>query len=73
MAYKDGTPLGKAINGVMLERVWSRLLVWPILVIVIVQPWFVPKLDAEGSRMLTLTACMAMYGCRWNGLRRRSF
>lgn len=51
MAYKDGLPLSKAINGVMLERVVT--VVGLAILAIVVQPWFLPKLD-EGSRMLTV-------------------
>jgi len=51
MAYKDGLPLGKAINGVMLERVVT--IVGLVVLVTAVQPVFLPKLD-EQARMLTL-------------------
>ncbi len=51
MAYKDGLPLGKAINGVMLERVVT--IVGLVVLVAVVQPAFLPKLD-EHARMLTL-------------------
>ena len=58
MAYKDGLPLSKAINGVMLERVVT--IVGLTILVIAVQPWFVPKLNAE-TQMLTLTV-LAMLG-----------
>ncbi len=51
MAYKDGMSLRKSINGVMLERVVT--VVGLAILVVVVQPWFLPKLD-ESSRMLTV-------------------
>ena len=50
MAYKDGLPLSKAINGVMLERVVT--IIGLTILAIAVQPWFVPKLNAE-TQMLT--------------------
>ncbi len=58
MAYKDGLPLSKAINGVMLERVVT--IIGLTILVIAVLPWFVPKLNAE-TQMLTLTV-MAMLG-----------
>jgi len=58
MAYKDGLPLSKAINGVMLERVVT--IIGLTILVIAVQPWFVPKLNAE-TQMLTLTV-LAMLG-----------
>ena len=58
MAYKDGLPLSKAINGVMLERVVT--IIGLTILAIAVQPWFVPKLNAE-TQMLTLTV-LAMLG-----------
>ncbi len=58
MAYKDGLPLSKAINGVMLERVVT--IIGLTLLVIAVQPWFVPKLNEE-TQMLTLTV-LAMLG-----------
>lgn len=58
MAYKDGLPLNKAINGVMLERVVT--IIGLTVLVIAVQPWFVPKLNAE-TQMLTLTV-LAMLG-----------
>lgn len=58
MAYKDGLPLSKAINGVMLERVIT--IIGLTVLVIAVQPWFVPKLNAE-TQMLTLTV-LAMLG-----------
>lgn len=52
MAYKDGLPLSKAINGVMLERVVT--IIGLTLIVIAVQPWFVPKLNEE-TQMLTLS------------------
>lgn len=51
MAYKDGLPLGKAINGVMLERVVT--IVGLVVLVAAVQPAFLPKLDDQ-AQMLTL-------------------
>ena len=58
MAYKDGLPLSKAINGVMLERVVT--IIGLTILVIAVQPWFVPKLNAE-TQMLTLTV-LALLG-----------
>jgi len=58
MAYKDGLPLSKAINGVILERVVT--IIGLTILVIAVQPWFVPKLNAE-TQMLTLTV-LAMLG-----------
>ncbi|WNK01578.1 lysylphosphatidylglycerol synthase transmembrane domain-containing protein [Thalassospiraceae bacterium LMO-JJ14] len=51
MAYKDGLPLGKSINGVMLERVVT--IVGLVVLVTAVQPAFLPKLDDQ-AQMLTL-------------------
>lgn len=53
MVYKDGTPLSKAINGVMLERVIT--IVGLVILVAAVQPAFLPKLTAD-ARLVTLTA-----------------
>jgi len=57
MAYKDGLPLGKAINGVMLERVVT--IVGLVVLVSAVQPAFLPKLD-EQSQMVTLWALLML-------------
>jgi len=57
MAYKDGVPLGKAINGVMLERVVT--IVGLVVLVAAVQPAFLPKLD-ENAQMLTIWALLML-------------
>lgn len=52
MTYKEGgMSLGKAINGVMLERVVT--IVGLVVLVALVQPSFLPKID-ENARMLTI-------------------
>lgn len=57
MTYKDGSPLGKAINGVMLERIVT--IVGLVVLVAAVQPIFLPKLDAHGQ-MLTQIALLTV-------------
>lgn len=57
MAYKDGLPLGKAVNGVMLERVVT--IIGLVVLVAAVQPVFLPKLDANGQ-MLTQVALVLL-------------
>lgn len=57
MAYKDGLPLGKSINGVMLERVVT--IIGLVVLVAAVQPAFLPKLD-EHARALTLAGLGAL-------------
>lgn len=52
MTYKEGgMSLGKAINGVMLERIVT--IVGLVVLVALVQPSFLPKID-ENARMLTI-------------------
>ncbi len=53
MAYKDGVPLKKAINGVFLERLVT--VVTLVLVVGLVLPLFLPRLS-ETAQDLTLTS-----------------
>ncbi|MDA0997849.1 MAG: lysylphosphatidylglycerol synthase transmembrane domain-containing protein [Proteobacteria bacterium] len=57
MAYRDGLPLSKAINGVMLERVVTILAL--VVMVAAVQPFFLPKLSAD-VRDLTILALAAL-------------
>lgn len=65
MAYKDGLPLGKAINGVMLERVVT--VVGLVVLVAAVQPAFLPKLD-EHARTLTVWALVMLAAGTITGL-----
>lgn len=51
MAYKEGMTLGKAISGVMLERIVT--VVGLVVLVAAVQPAFLPKLD-DHAQMLTI-------------------
>lgn len=55
MAYKDGLSLSKAVNGVMLERIVT--IVGLVVLVALVQPIFLPKLDDQGQ-MLTKLALL---------------
>ncbi len=58
MVYKEGgLKLGKAINGVMLERVVT--IVGLVVLVALVQPSFLPKLD-EDAKMLTLISLILL-------------
>ncbi len=57
MVYRDGVPLSKAINGVMLERVVTVLGI--VVMVAVVQPFFLPKLTPE-VRTMTLLAIAAL-------------
>lgn len=57
MAYKDGMPLSKAINGVMLERVVTVLAL--VLIVAVVQPFFLPRLQPD-ARSMTVLAIAAL-------------
>lgn len=60
MAYKDGVPLIKAINGVFLERVAAMVAL--VVVVVLVQPAFVGKLDATGRSLAVMTISLLVVG-----------
>ncbi len=53
MAYKDGLPLPKSINSVMLERAVAVIAL--VLIVAAVQPMFLPKL-APQAHMWTVSA-----------------
>jgi len=57
LTHKDGLPLGKAVNGVMLERVVT--IVGLVVLVAVVQPVFLPKLDAQ-NQMLTQIALLTL-------------
>lgn len=59
MAYKDGLPLDKAFNGVFLER--AVTVVALVLLVAMVQPLFLPKLNPEAG-MLNLVVLGALAG-----------
>lgn len=50
-AYRQGIPLGSAVNGVLLERVVT--VVTLVLVVVATQPWFLGRVD-EATRAVIL-------------------
>lgn len=65
MAYKEGLPLGKAINGVMLERVVT--IVGLVVLVTAVQPSFLSKLD-DHAQMLTIWGLLMLAGGTVAGL-----
>lgn len=65
LTYKDGCPLGKAINGVMLER--AVTIVGLVLLVAAVLPIFLPKLDANGQ-MLTQLALLTVAAAAIGGI-----
>lgn len=65
LTYKDGCPLGKAINGVMLERVIT--IVGLVVLVAAVQPIFLPKLNANGQ-MLTQLALLTVAAAAIGGI-----
>lgn len=65
MAYKEGMTLGKAINGVMLERIVT--VVGLVILVAAVQPSFLPKLD-DHAQMLTLGGLAMLAGGTVAGL-----
>ncbi|MDH5749933.1 MAG: flippase-like domain-containing protein [Rhodospirillales bacterium] len=46
-SYQEGLPLGRAINGVMLERVATVIAL--VIVVLLVQPFFLPRVGEEAS------------------------
>ncbi len=60
MAYKDGVPLKKAINGVLLERVAT--IVALVLVVTAVQPAFISKLESGAKSLAIMTIVLLLAG-----------
>ncbi|MEQ8321126.1 MAG: lysylphosphatidylglycerol synthase transmembrane domain-containing protein [Rhodospirillales bacterium] len=60
MTYKDGVPLGKAINGVMLERVVT--IVGLVVLAAAVQPAFLPKIDEQAQSLTILSLVLLGFG-----------
>lgn len=53
LAYKDGMALRVAINSVLLERIVA--LVSLVVLVVIVQPWFLPNLNDQDQRTVLMS------------------